>query len=409
MANKQKKPPVFNWYLMIALSCISIFIIALSGLSIVTYFITSIGSKSFSLSSTESIFRIWIPIVLATLCLIARPILARKRQEYRDRVEYDEFGVSRKRRFSSLSADERKQIETQKMIEAERLLPSTVIKSATHSAPKDPDTDLNKLIGLKDTKRVVLDMAAQMEFDFEEKKNKKKSRKTDNKPDEENAYHMCFSGPPGTGKTTVARILTGFLYKYKVIKQNKCIEIDGNTVRGGTPAETTQKVVRLVQAAMGGVLFIDEAYALISGKDDNREAVATLIKYMEDYRSDFVVILAGYDEEMQQLIASNPGFASRIQHYLAFPSYNTVELDEIFVSMAEEQGYTINSMAFDPFNDIMKEEKMKSRFGNARTVRNCLMTSIRQHKANYIQHRIDEENKYVLCPEDICFERGILK
>lgn len=337
----------------------------------------------------------WL-FIIAGILLVTVFILNKVQLKLRDKVEYDQFGQSRKHNdFSKLSAAERKRIEEAKMLESERLLPSTELNAMTHKGVKDPDKEIERLIGLPQVKKMTREMAAQMEYDkkFKNKKN-----------NEEHVYHMCFSGPPGTGKTTVARIMTGLLYKYGVIKQNKCIETDGNVFHGTTPDESAQKTRKILHRANGGVLFIDEAYALIEGRSGaNREVIATLIKEMEDNRDGIVIILAGYEQEMKRLIESNPGFKSRIQHYLSFEPYDMNALKQIFTLMATQEGYAVTEVAYDKFEEII-EPMMKTRyFGNGRTVRNIVQASISKHKINCMTQKgpIVEGRVKTLVYEDI--------
>ena len=202
-----------------------------------------------------------------------------------------------------------------------------------------------------------------------------------------------------THNTTVARIMTGLLYKYKYIPQNKCIEIDGNFLKAGT--QTATKTELVIRQAYGGVLFVDEAYALMEGDNYGKEAIATMIKRMEDNRNRFVLILAGYTEEMKKLIAFNPGFQSRIKDFLEFPDFTTEELKQIFTEMANSNGLVVSSEALDNFATRIEAEKKQNHFGNARTVRNILDESIDKHALNYSEHIIDSKDKYRLCKNDI--------
>lgn len=209
-----------------------------------------------------------------------------------------------------------------------------------------------------------------------------------------------FYGSPGTGKTTVARIITGFLYQYGYIKENKCIEVDGNFLKAGS--DTATKTELVIRQAFGGVLFIDEAYALLeSGDGSGEQAVATLIKRMEDSRDRFILILAGYTNEMKRLLEANPGFESRIKEYLVFPDYDDMEMRQIFAHMANEQNFVVKDEAYEAFDErVLKERKLKS-FGNGRTARNILDETIDRHALNFMDGRISSEDKYKICEPDI--------
>jgi DNA polymerase III delta prime subunit len=202
-----------------------------------------------------------------------------------------------------------------------------------------------------------------------------------------------------THNTTVARIMTGFLYKYGYIKNNKCVEVDGNFLKAGT--ETATKTTMVIRQAMGGVLFVDEAYALIQGDQYGQDAIATLIKQMEDYRGRFVLILAGYTNEMRELLNANPGFQSRLKEYLYFEEYNDQDMLTIFRTMASHKGYTVTSDAEQNVVLRIQAERRKTSFGNARTARSILEEAIEKHAYHYIKNHLPESQRYELHPEDI--------
>lgn len=390
---KQQSPPVLKYW-----GTISLLGLLLTGCAI---------GAIFSLDALSKGENVTLPAAVVCICGIAIPITNKIQLKLRDRVEYDEFGQSRKHGdFSKLSAAERRKIEEVKMIDSERILPTSELQSMTHKGSKTPEDDIEKLIGLPQVKKMMNDLAAQMAYDkeFNSKKNKKVDAKT---------YHMCFSGPPGTGKTTVARIMAGLLYKYNIIRENKCIETDGNTFHGSTSAEATLKTQKILHRASGGVLFIDEAYALMTDTGGtNREVIATLIKEMEDNRDGIVVILAGYESEMKSLIESNPGFKSRIQQFYNFTAYSMEELVKIFKKMSTLEGYEISEMAYDNFKELIEPMRRSKHFGNGRTVRNIVQSSIDKHKVNCMVQTFEkkeEKEKRIktLTYEDICAPRSL--
>ncbi len=336
------------------------------------------------------------------VCVVAFPILTKKRQALRDEVEYDENGVSRKHgSFSQLSKAEREAIEQQKMMDAERILPSTFVKSATHIGSETPERDLQKLIGLKEVKDEVNKMCARMEFAHEANERRKKD-KTANASSGMSltSMNMLMLGNPGTGKTTVARIMAAFLYKYGYVKKNQSIEVDGNFFNGLSAGESSKRTEALIRAARGGVLFIDEAYALLTG---GQEVIATLVKAMEDYRDDTVFIFAGYEREMKDFIESNSGIQSRVKYMLHFKDYTDRELLDIFELMAHEAGFCVTPEILEKVSEELGQERMKPFFGNARNVRNLLDKIIDNHAVNFKRNKdiVNESTRYYLLGGDL--------
>ena len=278
----------------------------------------------------------------------------------------DAFGMTSKFDYFSLSDKERKEYDKQRKEEMNRVMPESTIRKATHSGSKKPEQDMAALSGMEEVKDKIEEIVARANYD-----------KQQGKKGEGFSSHYVFYGAPGTGKTTFARILTGFLYKNKIIAKNQCIEVDGNLLKASAPGEGGMKAEILVKYAMGGVLFIDEAYSMAEGYGN--EAVDTLIKLMEDMRGQFVLILAGYTEPMANLLSSNPGFRSRIKDYLEFPDYTVDEAEAIFRSMAKSAGLRISKEGIERFRERYEVELTKSDFGNARTVRNILDEAISKH------------------------------
>ena len=224
-----------------------------------------------------------------------------------------------------------------------------------------------------------------------------------NKNDENFNLHMCFYGNPGTGKTEVARIIAGILHENGLLPTDKVIETDRSGLVGRYMGETPQKTLEVIAAAMGGVLFIDEAYSLVpddNGQDYGHEAVATLIKAMEDFRGKFCVILAGYKNKLNEMIKTNPGFRSRIQFELDFPNYSREELGRIAKLMFRNRKYSISDPAMEKVLDITDVRRKDPNFANAREIRNIIDQVVMNNSLRCIgseeRHvEIVDVNKYI--------------
>lgn len=236
--------------------------------------------------------------------------------------------------------------------------------------------DLNSLIGLDNIKESLKELVSFMQF-----KNKTK----DSLNIKNTNLHMVFLGNPGTGKTTVARMVAGILYNLKYINQNKLIEVSAKDLIGQYVGQTAPKTMSVVEKALGGVLFIDEAYSLASsssGNSFNEECVSTLIQAMENYRNDFVVIFAGYKKEMDAFLKSNSGIISRIGYTLDFKDYTIDELVLILKSMFKKSGFLVEKNAIIKAKKIIEDFAQTENFGNARFVRNLYEKTIIKHAKN---------------------------
>lgn len=234
--------------------------------------------------------------------------------------------------------------------------------------------ELNDLVGLEDVKNALKDLVSLITL---------KSKTEGSLKIKDINLHMLFLGNPGTGKTTVARLLSGILYNLGYIKENKLIEVSSKDLVAEYVGQTAPKTNAVIERAMGGILFIDEAYALASDNSSyNDEAIATLIKAMEDYRDDLVVILAGYTKEMQAFLNSNSGIVSRIGYTLTFKDYTKDELIEIFKSMVYKAGFKITDEALLKAGSIIDENIGTKNFGNARFVRNLYEKTVVRHATN---------------------------
>ncbi len=239
------------------------------------------------------------------------------------------------------------------------------------SEEKKPDleelmAELEGLVGLSTVKREVKNLTNLIKV--------RKLREENGLPNSAMSLHMVFLGNPGTGKTTVARLMAGLYAAIGALSKGQLVEVDRSGLVAGYVGQTALKTQEVIQSALGGVLFIDEAYSLASGgeNDFGREAIETLLKAMEDYRDDLVVIVAGYDEPMEKFINSNPGLQSRFNKYMYFPDYNGEELMAMFRMRCEKNGYKLTedaeAYAKEFFEDMYKNRD--DNFGNGRDVRN---------------------------------------
>lgn len=234
----------------------------------------------------------------------------------------------------------------------------------------DPFEELDGMIGLDSVKAEVKSLTNYIKLMQEREAKGLKSPNI--------SYHCVFSGNPGTGKTTVARILARIYRDLGVVSKGHLVETDRNGLIGSYVGQTGPKTNALIDSALGGVLFIDEAYGLMDNGGYGEEAIATLLKRMEDDRKDLVVIVAGYTNEMKKFIETNPGLQSRFTRYINFPDYSPEELYKIFEARMKPYALTLSADGSEELNSILKEvyAKKTRNFGNGRYVRNLFETSV---------------------------------
>lgn len=224
-------------------------------------------------------------------------------------------------------------------------------------------------------------------------------------------YHMIFRGNPGTGKTTVARLVAKMFQSMGVLSKGHLIEVERADLVGEYIGHTAQRTRDLVKKAMGGILFIDEAYSLARGgeKDFGKEAIDTLVKSMEDHKNQFILILAGYSEEMSNFLLLNPGLPSRFPIQIDFPDFTVEQLIQICDMMIKERDYQIAPQALFKLRQHLFHEKQNSyhSFSNARYVRNLIEKAIRYQAVRLLGQGTPpgKQELMMLKPEDLKLDK----
>lgn len=265
------------------------------------------------------------------------------------------------------------------------------IDNSNEVACKPPLEELNELIGLHTVKKEIDNIVNFATV--------QKLRKEKNLPTTAVSYHLVFTGNPGTGKTSVARIIAKIYKELNILSSGHLVEVSSSDLVAGYVGQTAIKTQEVINKAIGGVLFIDEAYTLIdeNGQGFGQEAIDTILKEMEDHRDNLVVIVAGYDKLMEKFISSNPGLKSRFNRYIHFEDYNPQELYQIFISLCEKNKYTVNEEAKKQLKEYFEtiSSTKNENFGNGRDVRNLFEKVITKQANRLSSNVIADENSLV--------------
>lgn len=259
--------------------------------------------------------------------------------------------------------------------------------------------ELNSLVGLENVKTKVNDLIAYQKV--------QKLRRDNNLNSEKNTLHLAFTGNPGTGKTTVARIVGRIYKQIGLLSKGHFVEVSRTDLIAGYQGQTALKVKKVIESAKGGVLFIDEAYSITENDHSDsygRECLTELTKALEDYRDDLVVIVAGYTEPMSKFFDSNPGLKSRFNTFIEFDDYDVEELEKILDSMCKKNDYLLNEDAKkiikEYFQKVVSNEE--ENFSNGRFVRNLYDDLVMNHaKRISKKNAVTREDLMIITKDDV--------
>jgi probable Rubsico expression protein CbbX len=291
--------------------------------------------------------------------------------------------------------------------------------SATKTLPPDARVDLAKeraetgidkvfdsldadLIGLAPVKKRIREIAALLLVD----RARAQFGLSTSRPN----LHMSFTGSPGTGKTTVAMRMADLLHRLSYLRRGHLVSVTRDDLVGQYVGHTAPKTKEVLKRAMGGVLFIDEAYYLYRAdneRDYGQESIEILLQVMENQREDLVVILAGYKDRMESFFVSNPGMGSRIAHHIDFPDYTLNELEDIGKLMVGAEGYRFTPDAEETFREYLMRRKAQPRFANARSVRNAIERARLRHASRLMEtdRPVSKDELTTLATEDFLDSR----
>ncbi|WP_227935894.1 stage V sporulation protein K [Alkalihalobacillus deserti] len=296
--------------------------------------------------------------------------------------------------------------KTEDRISQKDSLFSTEQEKEEHDILTRFEKKLEEYVGLEEVKRLVNEIYAWLYINQRREEMGLKASKQ--------VLHMIFKGNPGTGKTTVARIIASFLHEMGILAKGQFMEVERADLVGEYIGHTAQKTREVLKKASGGVLFIDEAYSLARGgeKDFGKEAIDTLVKAMEDHQHDFVLILAGYSNEMEYFLSLNPGLPSRFPIAIDFPNYTTEQLMEMVRRMLREREYELTRDGeFHIKEHIRKIRQEQERtFSNGRYIRNIIEEAIRMQAVRLLrENRFDKESLLMMKREDFNFSSSHVK
>ena len=275
--------------------------------------------------------------------------------------------------------------------------PSPTVSQPADSTEAPPETmedlrkELESFIGLSIVKSEVESLVNLVTV--------QKLRMEHDLPVEDISLHMVFSGNPGTGKTMIARLMSRIYKVLGILSKGHLVETDRSGLVAGFVGQTAIKTTEVIQKALGGVLFIDEAYALTGSTENDygQESVNTLLKAMEDNRDDLVVIVAGYPALMKRFVKSNPGLESRFNRFLLFPDYSATEMLDIFLMRCKKSGYTLDAQTHQLLESYLQKFSEDNKdFGNARGVRNLFERAV-SAQANRLAKQKDVSRDELMC------------
>lgn len=274
---------------------------------------------------------------------------------------------------------------------------------APQSATAELFAELNQLVGLESVKHLVYEIYALLQI--------RQYREEAGLHVDSHVYHMIFKGNPGTGKTTVARIIAKLFQAMGVLTKGHLVEVERADLVGEYIGHTALKTRELVKKAMGGILFIDEAYSLARGgeKDFGKEAIDALVKAMEDHKNQFILILAGYPEEIEDFLETNPGLPSRFPIQVKFPDYSVDQLIQICENMIKQRDYSMLPQTVKKLKEHLIQEKKNGTIAhsNARYIRNQIEKAIRFQAVRLMEQQDGKPGKsdlMILKPEDFRWE-----